>query len=247
MTNDRLSFILFLGTAVVWAGCGAAAPFGMYWHSPQRLEQMQPEDQQIEVPAPRPDAPVVVLKRFDNRARTPVGARYEVVAKSEPGSKAEQRTAEGIDPSFMVELYTPSRDLGLPLYEAVTEQLAAAGYQVWTDFDPNRHAIKGPPGLSQYVVLHAVLTHLEIDSFYWRSEPPDGKATGPTHDEGTGPIHDAAIAHLEVQLLGHDGRQLSATPVEVALRVNRESGDILGGVANRLAVQLAHVINREAQ
>lgn len=231
MIGYRLSFTLILVTAVVWAGCGVA-PFGMYWHSPQRLEQMPLEDEQIEVPAPRPDTPVIVLKRFDNRARTPVGARYKVVGKG-------QYTVMKIEPDSMEELYTPYSDLAVPLYEAVSDELTAAGYQVWTDFDPNRHAIKGPPGLSRYVVLHAVLTHLEINSLNWQPELME--------DIDTRPIHDAAIAHLEVQMLAHDGRKISAAPVDAALRLDRQSGDILHGLANRLAVQLADIINREAR
>lgn len=186
-----------------------AVPLGPYGQRPEALLALSRESAPPAIPACPSGGDALVLKRFESRALSPVGAFF---ASPEPGE-------------IMAQTYASEGDLELFLFESTVEALRSAGCATWKDHAAHPEARKGPPRVSEYVVLHTIVEELEIDTF------------------GASAPEDAARARLTFVVYDVDGSVLRTFEGDAAVRVPRGEGDLLRALGRKVAAQIVQTLH----
>lgn len=138
-----------LATILLGGLASCVTPIGMYGHRPEVLWMMKRSPAAAAIPAPRATDHAIVLKRFENRSRNPVGGHFI----------GKWPTSESI-----AQGYAAATDLSLPIYEAAYSALTRARYQVWKDYTVHG-GINPPPDAADYTIVQGFLLHLEVHTF----------------------------------------------------------------------------------
>lgn len=167
------------------------------------------------MPAPRCayQGPPIVLKRLQNAALAPVGAHF---SGAEPSANS------------MLQVYAPSGDLSVPMFEAAYASLRTSHFPVWKDYTPSPQVRRGPPDSTVFTVVHGVVEELEVSTF----DVPDQLQP----DE-------AARAKITFTIEDREGKVTKRFVAEPRVRLRRGSGDVLVALGHQVARQIAEVFN----
>jgi hypothetical protein len=196
---------LLLALTLSLASSACAVPLGPYGLRPEALFNHPREAADSAIPACPAGGAALVIKRFDSRALTPVGAFFY--------------STKG-DLERMAQTYAPEGELEVPLFESTVDALRSAGCVAWKDYSAQPEALRGPPGASEYIVVHAVVEELEIDTF------------------GAAQPEDAARTRITFAVQKGDGKPLPGFEVNTGVRIARSDGDVLRALGRKVAAQI---------
>jgi len=202
---------LSVATVLAMALSGCAVPLGPYGQRPETLVALPRESAPAAI-RPCPTAgDALVVKRFESRTLSPVGAFF---ASPKPTL------------DIMAQTYAADGDLELALFESTVDALQSAGCVTWKDYAAHPESRKGPPRTTDYVVLHAVVEELEIDTF------------------GASQPQDAARARIAFVVHDVDGDVLRHFEVNAVVRIARAEGDVLHALGRKVAAQIVNALHR---
>jgi hypothetical protein len=200
-----------------------SVPVGMYGHDPRALWSAPITDAPGPLPPARYAGVPIVMKRFQNLARVPVGAHFVLDREAKGGSSEAGKEVEA---DSIAQGYAPSTDLSLAVFESVYLCLSTAGYPVWKDYRPSETLLQGPPGAEAFVVLVGTVSELEVDTF------------------AADRLYEAARLVLDLRLVDAAGAELGSWRVEKIARLARGQSDLLQLTGELVADEIAQRIER---
>lgn len=201
--------VLLAVTAALVSGC-YAAPVGVHGTQPE-VASAAPVVGALAPLAPATSPRLLILKRFESRFPTPIGGHF---------------TGPTPMPRTLSQTYSPTTDLGLPLFEGVALDFESAGYRVWKDYDPNPAAVRARATPTDAVTVAGSVDSFEVYTF----------------ETETG-IDEAARATLRLTVSTESGASRPLV-VETAVRITRGAGsaDVVRLLANQAASQIARAL-----